>query len=219
MSASDFFGSLREVDYADISSWPHALKLIVSLLLGVLILVGIFFAFYQPKLESIEAAEVQESSLKVEFEKKQKLAANLPAYQAQMVEIKERFDEVLRQLPDQSEVPALLTDISEAGLEQGLEFERFKPSRPEQKNFYVQLPIEIEASGDYHQLAGFISAIANFKRVVTVGNLEITRKDSRQGEDETRIPLEFKADLFTYHYSENENLNDQNNADVSRIRK
>ena len=217
MSTSDFFASLGEVDYTDISSWPHALKLIASLLVGILILVAIFFMFYQPKLKSIEAAEIQENNLKSQFEKKQKLAVNLPAYQAQMVEIKDRFDEVLQQLPDKSEVPALLNDISQAGKEQGLVFERFKPSRAVQKNFYVQLPIEIEASGDYHQLASFISTIANFKRVVTVGNLEITRRAVKLEEDTSSTPLDFTADLYTYHFSENEQL--QNNAEVSRIRK
>lgn len=217
MSASDFFASLSEVDYTDISSWPRALKLITSFLVGIAILVAIFLMFYQPKLKSVEAAETQENNLKGEFEKKQKLAVNLPAYQAQMIEIKERFDEVLQQLPDKSEVPALLQDISEAGKEQGLVFERFKPSRPVQKNFYVQLPIEIEASGDYHQLASFISTIANFKRVVTVGNLEITRKSLSADEDASSTPLDFSASLYTYHFSENEDL--QNNSEVSRIRK
>lgn len=219
MSASSFFASLEDVDYSDISSWPHALKLISSLLVGLAILAAIFFMFYQPKLESIKAAEVQEDNFKIEFEKKQKLAVNLSAYQEQMVEIKDRFDEVLRQLPDESEVPALLTDISVAGLEQGLEFQRFKPSRPEQKNFYVQMPIDIEASGNYHQLAEFISLIANFKRVVTVGDLEISRSKQTKEDDGESVPLNFKAKLYTYHFSENENLENQNDAAVSRIRK
>ena len=216
MAISDSFSSLGNVDYNDISSWPYILKIFAALLVGIAILVALFFFFYKPKMEEMTQAEVKENNLKAEFQRKQKLAANLPAYQQQMVEIKDRFDAVLRQLPDQSEVPTLLKDISEAGLEQGLVFERFKPARPEQKNFYVQLPIEIEASGDYHQLASFISSIANFNRVVTLGDLDITRKTSTN-ETDINIPLDFSANLYTYHYSEQENLDAQNNGNVSRI--
>jgi len=200
MDISDIAASFQDVDYSDVSSWPVVLKLFVSLLVGITILVAMYVFLYQPKLETLEAAQNQEQTLRAEFIEKQKLAVNLPAYQQQMIEIKERFDKVLRQLPEESEVPALLVDISEAGIEQGLVFQRFQPSRAEQKNFYVRLPIKIEASGTYHQLAGFISAIANFQRVVTVGNLQIVRAQTKVDLDLT--PLTFKATIYTYHFSE-----------------
>ncbi len=220
MDFSDIAASFQDVDYTDISSWPAVLKLIISLLVGIGILVAMYVFLYQPKLDSLKAAQNQELSLRAEFVEKQKLAVNLPAYQQQMVEIKERFDKVLRQLPEESEVPALLVDISEAGLEQGLVFQRFKPSRPEQKNFYVRLPIHIQASGTYHQLAGFISAIANFQRVVTVGNLEIVRaKVAGKGnvEDVDLTPLTFKSDIYTYHFSEKEDLSANPDSNVLRV--
>ena len=126
---------------------------------------------------------------------------HMPAYQQQMIEIKERFDKVLQQLPEASEVPALLVNISEAGIEQGLVFQRFKPSQGEQRNFYVRLPIQIQASGTYHQLGGFISAIANFQRVVTVGNLDIARAGRGNANIDGLTPLTFTATIFTYHFS------------------
>jgi type IV pilus assembly protein PilO len=205
MNMSDIAASFQDVDYTDISSWPAVLKVVVSLLIGIGILVAMYIMFYQPKLDALKVATDQEINLRAEFVEKQKLAVNLPAYKEQMIEIKERFDKVLRQLPEASEVPALLVDISEAGLEQGLVFQRFKPSKAEQKNFYVRLPIQIEASGTYHQLAGFISAIANFQRVVTVGDLEIIRASSRRAGSVSDIdltPLTFKATIYTYHFSE-----------------
>ncbi len=201
MNFDDLAASFRDVDYSDLSSWPHILKLTVIALIGAGILGAMYGLFYQPKLESIAIAKDKELTLMAEFEDKQSLAVNLPAYQQQMVEIKERFDSVLRQLPEQSEVPALLTDISQAGVEQGLEFRRFKPSAPEQKNFYVRLPIQIEASGTYHQLAGFISMIANFQRVVTVGDLEIVRDGKNDAATDGAVPLSFKAAIYTYHFS------------------
>ena len=216
MNLSDIAASFQDVDYTDITSWPVILKLLASLLIGIAILVAMYMLFYQPKLEEIEAARIREENLRAEFVEKQKLAANLPAYQQQMIEIKDRFDKVLKQLPEESEVPALLTDISEAGVEQGLVFQQFKPSRPQQKNFYVQLPIKIQASGTYHQLAGFISAIANFQRVVTVGNLEVVRAKKQKGIDTGLTPLTFKADIFTYHYSEKEDPTKK--VGVARVR-
>jgi len=213
MDMSDIAASFQDVDYSDLSSWPLVLKLIASLLIGVGILVAMYMLLYEPKLETLKTASDQEISLRAEFVEKQRLAVNLPAYQQQMIEIKERFEKVLRQLPEESEVPALLVDISEAGIKQGLVFQRFKPSRAEQKNFYVRLPIQIEASGTYHQLAGFISSIANFQRVVTVGNLDIVRAKSRKDVDLT--PLTFKATIYTYHFSEKKA---QTDGKVTRVK-
>jgi type IV pilus assembly protein PilO len=205
MNMSDIAASFQDVDYTDLSSWPAVLKIVVSLLIGIGILVAMYMLLYQPKLDELKLATDEEISLRAEFSEKQRLAVNLPAYKEQMIEIKERFDKVLRQLPEASEVPALLVDISEAGLEQGLVFQRFKPSKAEQKNFYVRLPIQIQASGTYHQLAGFISAIANFQRVVTVGDLEIIRAKSSGAGSVNEVdltPLAFKATIYTYHFSE-----------------
>jgi len=217
MTIDDLLASFRDVDYSDISSWPYVLKLTLALLIGVAILAAMYALFYQPKLESIATAQAREVTLKQEFEDKQSLAANLPAYQQQMLEIKDRFESVLRQLPEQSEVPALLTDISQAGVEQGLEFRRFKPSAPQQKNFYVRLPIQIEASGTYHQLAGFISLIANFQRVVTVGDLEIVRSGKDGSDTDGPVPLTFKASIYTYHFSRSGDPAEQADAKAARI--
>lgn len=215
---SDIAASFQDVDYTDISSWPAVLKLIISLLVGIGILVAMYMAFYQPKLESLEAEKLRELALRAEFVEKQKLAANLPAYQQQMAEIKERFANVLRQLPEESEVPALLTNISEAGVEQGLVFQRFQPGRPEQKNFYVRLPIQIQASGTYHQLAAFISDVANFQRIVTVGNLDIIRATTASAAVDIGLtPLTFTADIYTYHFSEQQDLPGKEGGKVTRV--
>lgn len=217
MNFDDLAVSFQDVDYSDVSSWPYFLKLTVIGLIGAGILGAMYGLFYQPKLESIALAEAKEISLKADYVDKQNLAVNLSDYRQQMVEIKERFNSVLRQLPEQSEVPALLTDISQAGVEQGLEFRRFKPSAPEQKNFYVRLPIQIEASGTYHQLAGFISLIANFQRVVTVGDLEIVRDNRNRAVTDGAVPLSFKAAIYTYHFSRTGDATKQANAATARV--
>lgn len=203
MALQDYIESLQETDFSELSSWPYWLKVLSSFLVGVALLYGGYRLFYQPKLERLKSAQAQEVKLKKEFAEKQKLVANLPAYERQMVEIEARFKTVLRQLPNKNEVPALLTDISQVGKERGLEFRRFKPSKAMLKDFYVELPIEIEAFGTYHQLASFVSDIANFQRVVVIGDLDMQRTTFREDNDIAieDIPLTFKANLFTY-YSE-----------------
>ena len=220
ISLSNIAASFEDIDYADFSLWPVFLKVSVSFFIGVGILLAMFFLFYQAKMEAIEVAKRKELNLRKEFVSKQKLAVNLPAYKKQMVEIKQRFDKVLIQLPEASEVPALLTDISAAGIEQGLVFRRFEPLTKEQKNFYIRLPIQIQASGTYHQLAGFISAIANFQRVVTVGNLDIARASEKtRGGDRKVAPLVFTANIYTYHYSAQANPSAKNTGAVKRVKR
>ncbi len=206
MALQDYTESLQEMDFSELSSWPYWLKVLSSILVGIMLLYGGYSLFYKPKLERLRLAQAQEIKLKEEFLARQKLAVNLPAYELQMVEIEDRFKALLRQLPNRNEVPALLTDISQAGKERGLEFKRFKPSDASEKGFYVELPIQIEASGTYHQLASFVSDIANFQRVVTIGDLEMQRTTFSEDDNVAieDIPLTFKANLFTYHYNEAE---------------
>ncbi len=204
MAMQDYLEVLQDTELSDLSSWPHWLKVVGSLLLGAALLFGGYHLFYKPKQIRLHSAQATEIKLKQDFRDKQLLAANLPAYQKQMVEIQDRFNVLLKQLPNETEVPALLTDISQVGKERGLEFRRFKPLKAQLKDFYVELPIEIEASGTYHQLASFVSDIANFQRVVKIGDIDMQRSQFKEDSDVKieAIPLTFKATLLTYHYNE-----------------
>ena len=164
---------LNDLDFNNIGSWPGALKVIVC----VLVFIALLAAGYQFHLKDLrvglERVQAQEVALRKEFEDKSFRAANLEAYKEQLAEIEERFSGLLKQLPKDSEVPGLLEDITQMGLNSGLEFESIT-LRPEQaKQFYVELPINIVVRGSYHDLATFVSGVAGLPRIVTLGYFTI----------------------------------------------
>lgn len=220
-SIDSITSSLQDVDVIDLSTWPSGLKVLASLAIGIIIAYLIVRFFYNPLNDHLSVASNTEITLKKAYKTKQSQAINLTLYQDQMAEIKERFDVVLQQLPNKSEVPSLLLDISQAGIEQGMVFKRFKPDSTEFKSFYARLPIEINASGSYHQIAEFISAIANLQRIVTVGDMAIKRvlnKSNKPNYDPVD-PLTFTATIFTYHFIDASALSNQgkNGVTIPRI--
>ena len=187
---------LQDIDIGDPGSWPIWFRWAMICVVSVLILFGGYRLLIEPEQQNLAALERQEQTLKQTFLSKKELVVNLPAYTNQMVEIQERFGVVLKQLPNKTEVPALLVDISQVGLSRGLVFNQFKPGSARTDEFYVTLPISISVSGTYHQLAEFISDLAALPRIVTLGNMKIERENGTM--------LKMSAELFTYQYLEEE---------------
>jgi type IV pilus assembly protein PilO len=158
---------------------PGAAPLPVKLVIVIAVCIGIFIGMWQwqvvPQRENLRKAEQQEIDLKNTFEAKQTKAANLDALKQQMQQMQVDFGEMLKQLPNQTEVAALLVDISQTGLAAGLEFELFKPGKETPSEFYAELPIEIRVAGTYHQFGEFISGMAALPRIVTAHNINIDR--------------------------------------------
>ncbi|MGE4660175.1 MAG: type 4a pilus biogenesis protein PilO [Arenicellales bacterium] len=165
---------LRAVDMNQPAEWPPWFVVVVSLLACLALLYGGWQFLIRDQRLSLDYERAQELELRQIFTVKKGMVVNLPAYQAQMIQIKEMLAELVRQLPDSSEVPSLLIDITEAGGRRGLEFVVFDPQEQELGDFYSTLPILMEVKGNYHQLANFISDLAQMPRIVTVGDLEIT---------------------------------------------
>lgn len=165
---------LRALDMNQPAEWPPWFVVVVSLLACLGLLYGGWQFLIRDQRLSLDYERAQELELRQTFTVKKGMVVNLPAYQAQMIQIKEMLDELVRQLPDSSEVPSLLIDITEAGGRRGLEFVVFDPQEQELGDFYSTLPILMEVKGNYHQLANFISDLAQMPRIVTVGDLEIT---------------------------------------------
>jgi len=165
---------LRAVDMNEPGEWPPWFVVVVSLLVCLALLFGGWQFLIRDQRLSLDYERAQELELRRTFTIKKGMVVNLPAYQAQMIQIKEMLAELVRQLPDSSEVPSLLIDITEAGGRRGLEFVVFDPQEQELGDFYSTLPILMEVKGSYHQLANFISDLAQMPRIVTVGDLEIT---------------------------------------------
>lgn len=173
MKLDDF----RNIDLQNLGNAPWPVKMLVI----VVVCGAIFYATWhydvQKQRTKLEQIVQQENDLKQTFEIKQQKAANLEALKQQMAEMEQSFGDMLRQLPNQTEVAGLLVDISQTGLAAGLEFELFKPEEEVPSDFYAELPIQIRVVGDYHQLGEFVSGVASLPRIVTTHNVNISRSD------------------------------------------
>ncbi|MCC6706234.1 MAG: type 4a pilus biogenesis protein PilO [Gammaproteobacteria bacterium] len=165
---------LNNLNLENIGSWPAPVKIAGALLVATLIIGVGWWQDIDPLQQKLAGEQKKEGELKLSFEAKQKKAANLPALKQQLEDIKETFGDLLKRLPNKTEVAELLVDISQQGLGAGLEFDLFKPGNEQPADFYVELPIEIRVIGTYHQFGTFISGISDLPRIVTSHDIKIT---------------------------------------------
>lgn len=166
---------LNSLNIKDIANWPILPKALAMLV----VFVGILFAGYwfewSAQLAELEVAQQNEVKLRETFLNKKKQAINLDTYKQQLKDIEQSFGALLKQLPNKSEMDALLTDINQAGLGRGLQFDLFKPAPNEtQSEFYAELPITIRLTGSYHDLGAFASDVSQLSRIVTLNDISIT---------------------------------------------
>lgn len=166
------FDELKRLDPNKIGSWPILPKLGILLLLLLLLVFASYWFDWQDQIAQIDGAKAKEEQLRTTFLSKKKQAIDLPAYRKQLVDIESQFGALLKQLPGKSEMDALLTDINQAGLGRGLQFELFRPAASETiKDFYAELPITIRVTGNYHDLGAFASDIGKLSRIVTLNDI------------------------------------------------
>lgn len=187
---------LKGLDVNDIGSWTRSVKLFMAGLVCVAIIGAGFYFIIQEQRKSLEAEERKEPGLKDTYLEKKALAINLDAYKQQMVEAEETFGVLLNQLPNESEIPDLLIDMTQVGLSRGLQFEQIKPGNNIDKDFYAEKNVNIIANGTYHQIAGFVSDVAALPRIINVSDFSLERVDSSSNN------LRFRATTKTYHYLE-----------------
>ncbi len=166
---------LRSLNPRDIGNWPVLPKLgALAILLIALVFAGYWFD-WREQLETLATERNKEQDLRTAFLDKKKQAVNLEAYRKQLAEIEESFGEMLKQLPNKSEMEALLTDINQAGLGRGLQFELFRPARAETASeFYAELPITIKLAGSYHDIGAFASDVSQLSRIVTLNDVALS---------------------------------------------
>lgn len=191
---------LSEIDLREIGSWPFPVKIFTLLFAGVLILFIGYWMDTKPQLRVLEATQEEELHLRTTFEKKQHRAANLSAYKAQMATMKASFGALLRQLPEKTEVPGLLEDISHQGLAAGLAFRSIRLLPEKQIDFYIELPIEISVIGTFHQFGEFVSNVSALPRIVTLHDFTI----HPVAQDERGENLVMNITAKTYRYTANE---------------
>ena len=185
---------LKRLDPKKIGSWPILPKLGVLFITLVLIVLASYWFDWQHQIEGINQEKVKEEGLRKTFLTKKSEAINLPAYQKQLEDIEKQFGALLKQLPGRAEMDALLTDINQAGLGRGLQFELFKPAAQEtRRDFYAELPISIKVTGSYHDIGAFASDIGKLSRIVTLENIALASAGKGGG-----LALEALAKTFRY---------------------
>ncbi|MGY4491968.1 type 4a pilus biogenesis protein PilO [Pseudomonas sp. TE3610] len=191
--------NLSELDVNNLGGWPPAIKTLAGVLLMIVIL-ALGYNFHISDLgDELERAQAQEQSLKEQFTTKASLAANLEAYTQQMKDMEISFGAMLRQLPSDTEVPGLLEDITRTGLGSGLEFEEIKLQPEVTQQFYIELPIQITVTGNYHDLGTFVSGVSSLPRIVTLHDFEV--KPVVDG-NTTLLRMNILAKTYRYHDSD-----------------
>jgi type IV pilus assembly protein PilO len=195
---------LRRLDPKKIGSWAPGPK-IGALVIVLLLLLGAAYWFdWSDQMAQIDAERAKEEQLKATFITKKKQALDLPAYRKQLEDIEKQFGALLKQLPGKSEMDALLTDINQAGLGRGLQFELFKPAGQEtMRDFYAELPITIRITGSYHDLGAFAADVAKLSRIVTLNDITLAP---------TKDALAMDATAKTFRYLDEEELAAQKRA-------
>jgi type IV pilus assembly protein PilO len=177
---------------------PISLKLSILLLIFMTIIgLGLFYDT-NDQLAQLEKHERKENELKDEFRIKANRAAKLNLYKEQLADMRVSFGTLLRQLPEKTDVESLLVDVSQTGLASGLEVKKFKPGVEEKKGFYAELPIALEVSGSFHQLASFISGIAALPRIVTISNLKLSPIVSKNNASQSKLSMSATAKTYRY---------------------
>lgn len=208
MKLEDF----NNIDFKNAGSLPLPMKAVL-LAAMFLVLLGLGYYFmWSPSLESLDTAKAKEQELRKVFLDKKSQAINLQAYKEQMVEIEKTFGALLKQLPDKSQMDGLLTDINQAGLGRGLEFELFKPGQETQAEFYAEMPISIKVIGSYHDLGAFATDISKLSRIVTLNDLVITSggKETKPGANDGGLVMDAVAK--TYRYLDSDELSAKRKA-------
>ncbi|RLA49194.1 MAG: pilus assembly protein PilP [Gammaproteobacteria bacterium] len=201
MAFEDTMNSLRDfdinnLDFDNVGSWPAPIKLFIWVALLSAVVVGGYYYHVEDLQLQLAEVEAKEITLKKDFEKKAFQAANLDAYRQQMVEMEESFGALISQLPSDTEVPGLLEDITNKGLLNGLNIASIDLQKEQAREFYVELPIAINASGSYHDLGAFISGMAGLPRIVTLHDFNISAKGGNANN------LQMKIIAKTYRYKD-----------------
>ena len=147
---------IRRLNLRDVGNWPTLPKVAILLVIFVVIVTAGFFLDWKEQWDAIEVAEAEEVKLKEQYSQKKAKAINFELYVQQLSEVEQSFGALVKQLPNRAEIDALLTDINQAGLGRGLQFELFRPATQEKmQDFYAELPIRIRITGSYHDMGAF----------------------------------------------------------------
>ena len=189
---------INNLDLKDITSAPAPVKALILLILFIIILVAGWYLVWADGVRNLETARAEEQTLRQSFVAKKGQVFHYEAHKRQLEEVEQSLAAMLRQLPDRSQMDALLADINQVGVGRGLEFELFRPGVEALADFYATLPVAIKVTGTYHDIGGFVSDLAKMPRIVTLHDVALS-----PGKDER---LSMDARVQTYRYLDESEL-------------
>jgi type IV pilus assembly protein PilO len=183
--------------------WPIAPRLLCAAgVMAAVIGLGYFF-YWDGQFQEQEKGARQEATLRTEYRSKMAQAINLEALQAQKVQVDQYVERLEKQLPNKSEMADLLSDINQAGVGRGLQFDLFKPGQEVVRDYYAEQPIDIKVSGKYNDVGAFAADMANLPRIVTLNNMTLTAKEG---------VLQLEAVAKTFRYLDPDEISAQKKA-------
>ena len=183
---------IRRLNIREVGSWPLLPRIAVLAIIFIAFLIAGALLDWKERYEELDQKRSEEAGLKEQYASKKAKAINYDIYVQQLKEIEQSFGALLKQLPNKAEMDALLTDINQAGLGRGLQFELFKPAAQERlADFYAELPIAVKITGNYHDMGAFASDVAQLPRIVTLNDVAIAN-------DKGVLTLDAVAKTFRY---------------------
>jgi type IV pilus assembly protein PilO len=175
---------------------PSKQKILILALTLSLIAVGFYFAMIKPKQEELKSFQNKLAELQTQVEENRKIAANLPRLEREYFQLSKELEKALTELPDQKQIPLLLTSITSAGKASGLDFLIFRPKAEEPKEFYASVPVDISVSGSFNSVAKFFVAVSELPRIVNIGNVAFS--DIKSSGDQTNLKVTCLATTFRF---------------------
>lgn len=201
LDLGELMDELNSLDFENVGGWPTPIKIGAAILVLVVVVVLGYFLSISDANQTLEQQRREEVTLLQGYEKKAFEAHNLDQFRKQLAEMEQTFGALLKQLPKDTEVPGLLEDITHTGLGSGLEFENIELRNEIEKEFYAELPINIQVIGDYHGFGSFVSGVASLPRIVTLHDFTVTRPSDSNQELAALGLLRMDITAKTYRYS------------------
>ncbi len=195
----------RDLNTREPGQWPILPRLAAWAAAALAVVALGWWFLISDATANLESERARETSLKADFRSKVSQAVNLGELRKQKLQVEEYVTQLEKQLPGKAEMDALLSDINQAGLGRGLQFELFRPGQVEVKDYYAVLPIAIRVTGRYHDIGSFAADVANLSRIVTLQNLAI----SRPAKDPASPLLSMEATARTYRYLDQTEVDEQ----------
>ena len=199
MTVDQFFQQFNTLDMNNYGSWPLSVKITCWIFIFLAVLALGYFVVIKSQLEAIANAQAKEQSLLNEFKEKDSKLRNLQQYQTQLQEMEANFNQQLEQLPKETEIPSLVEDINLTGVNSGLKFKNIRLENEVKQEFFIEQPISIEATGDYHAFGAFTTGIAALPRIVTLHDFTVEAKQDTEKKSDIPV-INYTVKAKTYRY-------------------